>query len=71
MSRGNYLWGKVKGEEGIFRSDDLGQSFVRINDDAHRYGGLSAMAADPLEYGTVYIAPHGRGVIVGKLRAPG
>jgi hypothetical protein len=65
-----YLWGRVRqGKaapvEGLFRSDDGGASFVRINDDAHRYGLLLSMAADPREHGTVYLAPHGRGVVVG------
>ncbi|WP_374562264.1 hypothetical protein [Ideonella sp.] len=66
-----YLWGRVRqgpGEpvEGLFRSDDGGARFVRINDDAHRYGRLLSMAADPREHGTVYLAPHGRGVVVGR-----
>jgi len=69
-----YVWGRVSvggasPAEGLFRSDDAGQSFVRIGDDLHRYGRLLAMAADPLEHGTVFLAPHGRGVVVGKPRA--
>ena len=67
-----YLWGKllVNGQpvEGLFRSDDAGGQFTRIDDDRHRYGLLLSLTADPLEYGTVYVAPHGRGVIVGKPR---
>lgn len=67
-----YLWGKVKlGTElveGLFRSDDVGMSFVRINDDSHRYGTLLSMTADPLEHGTVFLAPRGRGVVVGRPR---
>jgi photosystem II stability/assembly factor-like uncharacterized protein len=66
-----YVWGKVGlngGEpvEGLYRSDDGGNSFVRINDDRHRFGTLSAMAGDPVEYGTVYIAPMARGILVGR-----
>lgn len=61
-----YLYGRVKGQEGLWRSDDGGIHWVRINDDAHRYGRILVMAADPLEYGTVYIGPPGRGVIVGR-----
>ena len=61
-----YLWGKVKGAEGLWRSDDTGANWVRINDDAHRYGELRAIAGDMVEPGTVYLAPHGRGVIVGR-----
>lgn len=69
-----YVWGRVSvggtsPAEGLFRSDDAGQSFVRIGDDLHRYGRLLAMAADPLEHGTVFLAPHGRGVVVGRPRA--
>lgn len=61
-----YLYGKVKGVEGIWRSDDAGANWVRINLDTQRYGALRAMAADSLEYGTVYIGPHGRGIVMGK-----
>ena len=57
--------------EGLFRSDDAGASFARIDDDSHRYGLLLSLTADPLQYGTVYVAPHGRGVIVGKPRQAG
>jgi hypothetical protein len=67
-----YLWGKVwvggAETEGLFRSDDAGHSFQRIDDERHRYGRLLSMAADPLEHGTVYLAPHGRGVLMGRPR---
>ena len=67
-----YVWGRVSTggapAEGLFRSDDGGASFRRIDDDAHRYGRLLSLSADPLEHGTVYLAPHGRGVIVGRPR---
>ncbi|HEV6965460.1 MAG TPA: sialidase family protein [Roseateles sp.] len=68
-----YVWGRVLvgGDpvEGLFRSTDAGASWQRINDDRHRYGRLNAMAADPLEFGVVYLAPEGRGVVIGKPRA--
>ncbi len=67
-----YVWGKVKvgssEAEGLFRSDDTGTSFVRINDNLHRYGVLTSLAADPLEHGIVYVAPRGRGIVMGKPR---
>lgn len=67
-----YVWGKLvvngKPVEGLFRSDDAGTTFKRIDDDRHRYGRLNSMTGDPLEHGTVYLAPEGRGVIVGKPR---
>lgn len=66
-----YVWGRVgignaEPQPGLFRSDDAGASFRRIDDERHRYGGLQALAADPLEHGVVYLAPRGRGVIAGK-----
>lgn len=68
-----YVWGRVlvHGDpvEGLFRSVDAGSTWQRINDDRHRYGRLNAMAADPLEFGVVYLAPEGRGVVMGKPRA--
>jgi photosystem II stability/assembly factor-like uncharacterized protein len=69
-----YVWGKLSlgsGEavEGLFRSIDGGASWQRINDDRHRYGRLNALAADPLEFGVVYLAPEGRGVVIGKPKA--
>jgi photosystem II stability/assembly factor-like uncharacterized protein len=67
-----YLWGKaqVDGQilEGILRSDDGGNSWQRISNDAQRWGYLLSMTADPLEHGTGYVAAHGRGVFVGKPR---
>jgi hypothetical protein len=67
-----YLWGRVlvggNAVEGLFRSIDGGASFQRINDDRHRFGRLGALAADPLEFGVVYLAPEGRGVIMGTPR---
>jgi hypothetical protein len=61
-----YLWGVVRGVSGFWRSDNGGLSWARINDDAHQFGGLRSMAADPTEFGTVYLGPHGRGVMVGR-----
>ena len=67
-----YVRGRVfvgsEAADGLFRSDDAGFSFKRIDDKQHRYGRLLSMTADPLEHGVVYLAPHGRGVIVGRLR---
>jgi hypothetical protein len=61
-----FLHGVVKDREGIWRSDDEGKSWTLLNDAPHQFGRLSAMAGDPLEYGVVYIAPDGRGVMVGR-----
>lgn len=61
-----YLSGKVGGVTGFFRSDDAGESFVRINDDAHQYGGAHVITGDPRSYGRVYVAPAGRGILYGE-----
>ena len=50
-------------------------SWVRINDDRHQYGWISAIAGDPRIYGRVYLATGGRGVIkgdiaIGRVAAP-
>ncbi|MGM9489990.1 hypothetical protein [Ideonella sp. YS5] len=70
-----YVWGKVlvggTPVEGLFRSDDTGASFKRIDDDQHRFGRLQSLAADPLEHGVLYVAAQGRGLLVGKPRAAG
>jgi photosystem II stability/assembly factor-like uncharacterized protein len=60
-----YLAGKVGEAMGFFRSDDIGQSWVRINDDAHQFGFVSIVEGDPRQYGRVYLGTSGRGVIYG------
>jgi photosystem II stability/assembly factor-like uncharacterized protein len=63
-----YISAKVKGKRGIFRSDDGGQRWTRINDDEHQWGWTgAAVTGDPRVFGRVYIATNGRGVIVGDL----
>ncbi|MBQ0928909.1 WD40/YVTN/BNR-like repeat-containing protein [Ideonella alba] len=68
-----FLWGQLRGDgaEGLFRSDDEGRSWLRIDDPQHRYGRLLSIEGDPLQHGTVYLAPHGRGVVMGRPRTGG
>ena len=61
-----YLWGKVAGQVGVFRSDDKGATWVRINDASHQFGYINDLSGDPRVYGRVYLATGGRGVIVGN-----
>jgi hypothetical protein len=59
-----YLIGNVGGVDGIFRSDDTGATWVRINTDAHQYGNAGeALTGDPRVYGRVYLGTNGRGII--------
>jgi hypothetical protein len=58
-----YMVGTVGGIWGVYQSDDAGQSWTRINDDAHQYGGIGTMAADHSIHGRVYISGAGRGLL--------
>jgi hypothetical protein len=64
-----YIWGAAGGgARGLYRSDDAGATFVRINDDAHEYGGPGNgefVIGDANVYGRVYMSSAGRGLIMG------
>ncbi len=61
-----YTVANIGGVRGIFRSDDAGASWIRINDDRHQYGNIgAAITGDPRVYGRVYVGTNGRGVIIG------
>lgn len=65
-----YIWGVVDGVEGVFRSDDEGKNWVRLNDDAHEFGGTgdaNEIIGDPRVYGRVYMSTAGRGIVYGDL----
>ncbi|MND22582.1 Xyloglucanase precursor [compost metagenome] len=52
---------------GVFRSDDRGRTWIRVNDDRHEYGRrYRAIAGDPRQFGRVYVATDGRGVVYGE-----
>ncbi|MEV1146516.1 cellulose binding domain-containing protein [Micromonospora sp. NPDC049799] len=60
-----FLIGTVDGQHGVFRSDDTGATWVRINDDRHQYGNAGeALTGDPRMYGRVYLGTNGRGILV-------
>ncbi|AOS63914.1 WD40/YVTN/BNR-like repeat-containing protein [Actinoalloteichus hymeniacidonis] len=62
-----YLVGEVDGVEGVFRSDDAGGAWVRINDDQHQFGNMGeALSGDPRVYGRVYLGTNGRGIQIGE-----
>jgi hypothetical protein len=58
-----YVVGTINGVWGVWRSDDAGANWTRINDDATRFAGIGVMAADQNIYGRVYVSGNGRGVL--------
>jgi photosystem II stability/assembly factor-like uncharacterized protein len=64
-----YAWGAPQGKAtGLYRSDDAGVSWQRLNDDAHQYGGPGNgqfVLGDENIYGRVYMSTAGRGIVVG------
>lgn len=67
-----YIWGRKNGSQllGLYRSDDQGTTWTRINDEQHQFGGpgnAQIVCGDMNEYGRVYMTTVGRGVICGEL----
>jgi hypothetical protein len=60
-----YLSGKVGRVQGFHRSDDIGQAWVRINDDEHEFGFVNVIEGDPREQARVYLGTSGRGMVYG------
>lgn len=66
-----YMWGKPQenDREGIYRSQDGGETWVAINTTKH-YGGTgngNFIVGDMNEFGTVYISTVGMGIVYGRL----
>jgi hypothetical protein len=64
-----FIWGTIGGVTGVHRSTDAGQSWTRINDNAHQYGGPGNghfVVGDMNTFGVVYMSTAGRGIVVGK-----
>ncbi len=61
-----YTVAKIDGVRGVFRSDNAGATWVRINDDQHQYARINmAITGDPRIYGRVYLGSNGRGILYG------
>jgi photosystem II stability/assembly factor-like uncharacterized protein len=60
-----YLNATILDTEGLFRSTDAGQTWLRIDDPAHQFGWKNSITGDPRLFGRVYFATGGRGVIYG------
>ncbi|PZW32775.1 hypothetical protein EI42_01867 [Thermosporothrix hazakensis] len=62
-----YTSATIDGVRGLFRSDDGGASWVRINDEQHQYGIINCVTGDPRIYGRVYACTNGFGIVYGDL----
>jgi len=63
-----FVYGTIDGVSGFFRSDDIGLSWVRVNDDQHQWGGWPpCLVGDPKVYGRYYTGGSGRGIILGDI----
>ena len=61
-----YIVAQVDGVRGVFRSNDMAATWVRVNDDQHQYGNIGeALSGDPRVYGRVYVGTNGRGIVWG------
>jgi len=63
-----YLLGSINGLLARYRSDDMGKSWVRIDDNRHQFvwADVPLISGDPRVYGRVYITTGGRGIIYGE-----
>lgn len=56
------------GAHAVYRSDDAGASWVRVNDERNQWGAINpVIAGDPRVYGRVYVGTNGRGIFYGEL----
>jgi photosystem II stability/assembly factor-like uncharacterized protein len=65
-----FLWPQGGGDAaaGLYRSDDEGATWVRINDAQHQWGNrFECIAGDPRIYGRVYVGTNGRGILYGDI----
>lgn len=67
-----YIWGTVTGSDhrGVYRSNDNGKTWERVNDDAHQFGGIGNgkfIIGDMNTYGTFYMSTVGLGIAYGAI----
>ncbi|MBE6857033.1 MAG: cellulose-binding protein [Ruminococcus sp.] len=54
--------------QGIYRSTDKGETWVKLNDEEHLFGNLTySITGDSEIFGRVYFATNGRGIVMGDI----
>jgi photosystem II stability/assembly factor-like uncharacterized protein len=61
-----FVYGQVDGAIGLYRSDDGGKRWIRIDDAQHRFGNVRMLTGDARVHGRVYLATGGRGIVYGE-----
>jgi oligoxyloglucan reducing-end-specific cellobiohydrolase len=62
-----YFLGKLGGKDGVFASEDMGKSFLRLNTDDNKLGKGNFISGDRRCYGRCFIGTGGRGIIIGHI----
>jgi photosystem II stability/assembly factor-like uncharacterized protein len=63
-----FIQGKVKGKPGVFRSTDIGETWVQIADYPKGYRGKATVVAGDMNvYGRVFLGTGGNGFMYGQL----
>jgi hypothetical protein len=63
-----YLAGTIDDIAAVYRSDDAGVTWHRIDDDKHQFGWVQQITGDPRVYGRAIIGTGGRGILYGDPR---
>jgi hypothetical protein len=57
--------GATTGVWGIYRSDDAGATWQRLDDPQHQFGSINCLAGDRRQAGRIYLGTAGRGIVYG------
>jgi hypothetical protein len=60
-----FVFGRVQKLAAMFASLDWGKTWIRIDDDTHRFGDVRCITGDPRMFGRVYAGTEGRGILAG------
>jgi photosystem II stability/assembly factor-like uncharacterized protein len=64
-----FCYGAVAGKWGLYRSVNMGESWIQINDDQHQFpAGVKAIAADRNVFGRVFAGSGGCGIYYGEAK---